>query len=168
MALPATLLYPSPLLLPCYGLLLRTAWLLLLRLLHPLLLRALLLQALLLGLFGALLLGSLLLRLFGALLLGSLLLRLFGPLLLRSLLLGLSGPLLLRLAPPVLSALFLRPLRLHLRALLLCRWRRILLPPALLLFRLALFFVLLSLWLKRKDRRPEKQKESSGNRCSRE
>jgi hypothetical protein len=150
MALPATLLYPSALLLPCYGLLLCTAWLLLLRLLHPLLLRAQLL-----GLFGALLLGSLLLRLFGPLLLGSLLLRLFGPL-----------P--LRLAPPVLSALFLRPLRLPLRALLLCRWRRILRPPALLLFRLALFFVLLSLWLKRKDRRPEKQKESSGNRCSRE
>ena len=93
MTLPATLLHPSALLLPCYGLLLCTTWLLLLRLLPPLLL----------GLFGPLPLGLLLWGLFGPLLLGTLLLRLFGSLLPR-----LASPLLSAL---LLSALLLLPLR---------------------------------------------------------
>jgi hypothetical protein len=93
-------------------------------------------------------------------LLGLLLLRLLGPLLLL-LLSGLSAPL-LRLIPLWLFPSPLLLLRLFLRALLLCGWRRSLLPPALLLFRLALFFVLPVLLRVRGDNRPEKQKQNSG------
>jgi hypothetical protein len=146
------------LLLPSDGLLLCTARLLLLRLLGPLLLRALsglsaaILQLVLLLLFPS---SLLLLRL--------LLLRLSGPLWLR-LLCGLSGAL---LPLAVLSALFLLPLWLSLRALLLCGWRSSL-PPTLLLFRPALFFVLLVLLRVRGDSPPKKQKQHGGTGSSNE
>ena len=110
-------------------------------------------------------------------LLGTLFLLLLDPLLLwlllsDPLLLGLLllDPLLLWLLlldPLLLGLLLLDPL-LHLRALLLCRWRRTLLLPALLLFNLALFFVLLVALSVPRDNRPQKQKQGSGSGSSNE
>jgi type VI protein secretion system component VasK len=93
-----------------------------------------------------------------------------GPLLLRLLWLSLLGPLLLRLLSGLLLLLLcvlcLRPLRLCLRALLLCGWPRTLLWLALLLFRLGLFFLLVL--RVRRDNRPEKHKQGSGTDSSKE
>jgi hypothetical protein len=111
-------------------------WLLLLRLLSPLL-------------------QLLLSRFLGALRLRLLLSRLLGPLL--RLLSGWYVPLLAF----VLISACLRLLRLFLKALLLCGRRRCLLLPVLMLFRLALSFVLLVALRKRRDHRPEQQKEGS-------
>ena len=142
MPLPAALLLPSALLLPRDCLLLRTLRLLLL----PGLLRTL----------DLLLLRPLLLSLLDPLPLWLPLLSLLDPLLLWLLLLSLLDPLLL-----LLSAC-LRSLRLSLSVLLLCGWRRsLLLPTLLLLFRLALFFILLVALRVRRDNRPEKQKQGS-------
>jgi len=172
MPLPATLLQPSPLLLPRDCLLLRTVRLLLLPgLLGTLSL--LLLRPLLLSLLDPLLLWLLLqLRLLLPLLPGLLgalslllLLSLLDPLLLWWLS-GLSVPR-LRLVLLLLSAC-LRSLRLSLRVLLLCGRRRALLLPTLLLFRLALFLVLLVVLRVRRDTRPEKQKQGCGTGSSNE
>jgi hypothetical protein len=57
-------------------------------------------------------------------------------------------------------------LRLSLGTLLLCVRRRSLLWLTLLLFRLALFFVLLVVLRVRRDNRPEKQKQRSGTDSS--
>jgi len=112
--------------------------LLLLRLLSPLLLLRLLSPLLLLRLLSPLLL-----------------LRLLSPLLLLRFL----GPLLLRLLSPLLLLRFLGPL-------LLRGWRRALLLPALLLFSLALFLILLVALRICRDHRPEKQKHHSGTGSS--
>jgi hypothetical protein len=103
----------------------------------PSLLGPLLLWLLLPSLLGLLPLRLLLLSLLGSLLLRLLLPRLLGPLLLRLLLVSLLGP------------------------LLLCRWRRALPLPALLLFRLALFFALLVVLCIYRANRPKKQKQRS-------
>lgn len=98
-------------------------------------------------------------------LLRRLLLSLPGPLRLR-LLSGLSAPL-LRLVL-LLRCACLRPLRLPLRALLLCGWLRAVLLPPLLLFGLAPFFILPVLLRVRRDNRPEKQEQGSSTRSSNE
>jgi hypothetical protein len=151
---PGALLYPSPILLPHGCLLPRT-------------LRLLLLPGLL-GTLCLLLLRPLLLSLLGTLRL----------LLLRPLILSLSGTLLLRLASRLSTLLLLwlhlplllvrlGLLRLSLRLLVLCGWRSFL-WPMLLLFRLALSFILLVALRVRWDSRSEKQKESGGTGSSNE
>jgi hypothetical protein len=166
--------------------LLGTLSLLLLRplLLSRLLLHLRLLSPLLAGLLGTLslllwltlldppLLGLLLhLRLLSPLLpglLGTLSLLLWLSLLnpLLGLLSGLSVLLLLRL--PLLLFACLWSLRLFLRALLLCGWRRTFLLPALMLFRLALLFVMLVVLRVRRDNRSAKQKHGGGTGSSNE
>ena len=94
--------------------------------------------------------------------------------LLRWVLLSALSLLLLRLLwlslldPRLLLSACLRLLRLSLRALLLCGWQSTLLLPTLLLFRLALFFVLLVVLRVRRDNRPEKQQQGSGTGSSNE
>ena len=138
-------------------------WLLLSRLLSPLLVRLWLLSRLslrLLLLLSRLLSPMLPLWLLIRLSLRLLLLlsRLLGPLLPLWLLIGLSAPLL----GFVLMSACLRWLHLFLGVLLLRgRWRCLLLP-ALMLFRLTLSFVVLVVLRERRGHRPEKQKQGSG------
>ena len=144
---PGALLYPSPILLPNGCLLPRTLRLLLLPgLLGTLCL--LRLRPLLLSLLGTLLPAAVAAVVAESALLGTLCLLLLRPLmlsLLGTLLLRLpsrlSTPLLLWLHLPLLLAR-LGLLRLSLRLLVLCGWRSSL-WPTLLLFRLALSFILL-------------------------
>jgi hypothetical protein len=107
-----------------------------------------------------------------------LLLRLLSPLLLRLLLWLrlLLSPLLLRLLLLRLLLLRLRPLLLRLRPwrlrrgalLLLCCRPRTFLWPALLLFRLGLFFALRFVLRVGRDNRPQKQNQGSGICSSKE
>ena len=167
---PGALLYPSPILLPNGCLLPRTLRLLLLPGLLGTLCLLLLRPSLrsLLGTLCLLLLRPLLRSLLGTLcllLLRPLLLSLLGTLLLR-LPSRLSTPLILWLHLSLLLAR-LGLLRLSLRLLVLCGWRSSF-WPTLLLFRLALSFILLVALRVRWDYRSEEQKESGGTGSSNE